>query len=103
MSARHSVVARLNALRDRVAEGAGHLSPSTRRAAASGADVPVEARAYTDKVRRHAYRVVDRDVEDLRAAGWSEDEIFELTIAIAMDAGLSRLNRARRVLEEAGR
>jgi alkylhydroperoxidase family enzyme len=42
-------------------------------------------------VHRHAYRVVDADVEALRDAGWSEEAIFELTIAAALGAGLRRL------------
>jgi alkylhydroperoxidase family enzyme len=41
-------------------------------------------------VRRHAYRVTDRDVEELKAAGFSEDEIFEHTVAAAVAAGLDR-------------
>ena len=44
-----------------------------------------------EKVRRHAYRVVDADVEALRAAGWSEEQLFELTVATALSVGLERL------------
>ena len=90
-------------LHERVTEGPGKLSGGVRRAAASGHSVPEEAQAYTDKVRRHAYKVVDRDVDDLRAAGWTEDQIFELTTAIAMGEGMSRWKRARHVLDEASR
>ncbi len=97
---RGSVGTRLSEVRARVTEGPGELSASVRQAAASGADVPPEARAYTEKIRRHAYKVVDRDVEDLKAAGWSEDQIFELTIAIAVGEGLSRLDHALWLLEE---
>jgi alkylhydroperoxidase family enzyme len=93
---------RLRALRDHVAEAPGQLSPVVRVAALSGAAVPAAAQAYTDKVRRHAYKVTDRDVEDLRAAQWSEDQIFELTVAAALGAGVSRLDHARRALREAG-
>jgi alkylhydroperoxidase family enzyme len=46
---------------------------------------------YLEKVRLHAYRVNDRDVEELKAAGFSEDEIFEHTVAAATAAGLERL------------
>jgi alkylhydroperoxidase family enzyme len=42
-------------------------------------------------VRRHAYRVVDTDVDALRAAGLSDEQIFELTIATALQQGLRRL------------
>jgi alkylhydroperoxidase family enzyme len=47
---------------------------------------------YVDTVLRHAYRVTDAQVETLRAAGLSEDEIFELTVATAVGAGLERLD-----------
>lgn len=99
MTSRPGVIARLYELRDRVTEGSGELPRGVRRAAASGASVPVEAQSYTDKVRRHAYKVVDRDIAELRAAGWSEDEIFELTVATALQAGLSRWDHATRILE----
>lgn len=95
--------ARLLELRDRVTEGPGKLSVTVRRAAGSGGSVPAEAQAYVDKIRRHAYKVVDRDLETLKAAGWSEDELFELTVATAMEAGVSRWERVSRLLEEARR
>jgi alkylhydroperoxidase family enzyme len=53
---------------------------------------------FLNKVRRHAYRVTDEDVEALKAAGHSEDEIFELTVAAAVAAGLERRAAALRVL-----
>ena len=102
MASKRSVYDRLHDLRDLVVDGPGELPPAVRRAATSGDDAPAVAQAYTEKVRRHAYKVVDRDVEELRAAGWSEDEIFELTVATALGAGLSRLEHARSVLREAG-
>lgn len=101
MTARPSFVGRFTELYERVTAGPGELAASVRHAAASGGPVPADASAYTDKVRRHAYKVVDRDVEELIAAGWSENEIFELTVAIAMGEGMTRLERARRALQEA--
>jgi alkylhydroperoxidase family enzyme len=49
-------------------------------------------------VRRHAYRVTDSQVEALRAAELNEDEIFELTVAAAVGAGLDRLDAGMRAL-----
>jgi alkylhydroperoxidase family enzyme len=49
-------------------------------------------------VRRHAYRVTDEDVVELRRRGLSEDEIFELTVATAVSAGLERLEAGLRAL-----
>jgi alkylhydroperoxidase family enzyme len=49
---------------------------------------------YLEKVRLHAYKVVDRDVDELKAAGFSEDDIFEHTVSAATAAGLERLDAA---------
>ena len=102
MRPRQDIVQQLHELRDGVAEGPGKLSPLIRKAALSGSAVPSVAQTYTGKVRRYAYKVIDRDVENLKAAQWSEDEIFELTVATALGAGLSRLDQALRALDEAG-
>jgi hypothetical protein len=53
---------------------------------------------YLEKVRLHAYKVVDRDVDDLKAA-FSEDEIFKHTVAAAVAAGLERLDAGLRAVE----
>lgn len=85
-------------LRQRVVDGSGELDRGVRAAAFRGEAVPEAAAVYVDKVRRHAYKVSDGDVEALRAAGWTEDAIFELTVATALGAALSRLDRARRAM-----
>ena len=46
-----------------------------------------------DKVRLHAYRITDADVDALRATH-SEDAIFEATVSVAVAAGLERLDAA---------
>ena len=53
---------------------------------------------YLEKVRDRAYAVTDRDVEALKEAGFSEDEIFEQTVAVAIAEGLRRLDRATEVI-----
>ena len=60
---------------------------------------PAEFAPYLEKVRLHAYRVTDRDVDELKDAGFSEDEIFEQTVSAATAAGLERLAAALRTLE----
>ncbi|MFL6034906.1 MAG: hypothetical protein ACJ74I_07495 [Gaiellaceae bacterium] len=62
-----------------------------REAAQPERPAPPELAAYLDKVRLHAYEVTDRDVEELKEAGFSEDEIFEHTVSAAVAAGLARL------------
>jgi alkylhydroperoxidase family enzyme len=59
---------------------------------------PPKFAAYLDKVRRHAYRTTDEDVQALKDAGYSEDEIFEQTVSAAVAAGLERLDAGLRVL-----
>jgi alkylhydroperoxidase family enzyme len=59
---------------------------------------PPEFALYLDKVRRHAYRITDEDIEALTRAGYSDDAIFELTVAAAVAAGLERLRAGLRVL-----
>lgn len=55
---------------------------------------PPEMAAYLEKVRDRAYAVVDRDIEELKEAGFSEDAIFEQTVAVAIAEGLRRLDIA---------
>jgi hypothetical protein len=53
---------------------------------------------YLAKVRECAHTVTDGDVESLKAAGISEDEIFEQTVAAAIGEGLRRLDIAMRLV-----
>jgi hypothetical protein len=87
---------------DAVLDGPGTLDPGVRRAAASGEDVPEVLRTYVDKVARHAYKVTDEDVAALRAAGYSEDQIFELTVSCAVGAGLRRREAGLRAIRGEG-
>ena len=54
--------------------------------------------AYLAKVRSGAYAVTDADVEELKEAGLTEDEIFEATTGVAIAEGLRRLDAAERVI-----
>ena len=62
------------------------------------APAPPEMAGYLEKVRERAYTVVDRDIEALTECGFSEDEIFEQTVAVAIAEGLRRLDRAAAVI-----
>ena len=68
------------------------LIASLREAAQPDRPAPPEFARYLEKVRTGAYRVTDRDVEELKAAGYSEDEIFEQTVSAAVAAGLAQLD-----------
>jgi alkylhydroperoxidase family enzyme len=68
------------------------------RAALPKREAPAEFDTYLDKVRRHAYTITDEDVQALKEAGHSEDEIFEHTVSAAAAAGLERLDAGLRSL-----
>lgn len=59
-----------------------------------------ELHTYVDKVTNYAYKVVDDDLEKLKAKGFSEDEIFEITVTVAAGAGLGRLKRGLELLQK---
>ena len=59
---------------------------------------PAAMAEYLVKVHERAYTVTDADVEALKSAGCTEDEIFEQTVAVAIGEGLRRLDAARDVL-----
>jgi len=69
-----------------------------RRAAASGEGVPAALHAWVTKVRERAYATTDEELEAVRHAGYSEDEIFEATVAAALGAGLERYDAGLRAL-----
>lgn len=69
-----------------------------RSVVATSAPAPAEMAAYLAKVRDRAYTIVDRDIEALEKAGFSEDVIFEQTVAVAIAEGLRRLDRANEVI-----
>ena len=68
------------------------------RAAGARDGVPPSLASYVDTVARHAYKVTDQDVAALQAAGQSDDEIFEITVAAAVGAALHRLERGMAAL-----
>ncbi len=94
-----------------VLETPGHLDAAIRRAIEAHAarlagpegeiasDVPGDLVPYVEKVARHAYKVVDADIEGLEEAGYSEDAIFEATLAAALGAARARLAAGLAALE----
>ena len=63
-----------------------------RKVVDAAPSAPAAAASYLDKVRGRAYTVTDADVAALVAAGLSEEEIFEQTVAVAVAEGLRRLD-----------
>jgi alkylhydroperoxidase family enzyme len=67
-------------------------------AAQPGREAPPEFAPYLEKVRDAAYAVEDADVQALKDAGFSEDDIFEQTVSAAVAAGLERLEAGLRAV-----
>ena len=76
-------------------------------AAPQETSLPPEMRTYVTKVATNAYKVTDRDIEQLRANGYNEDAIFEITLSVAAGAGrmclqqgLAAMKGAKNALKE---
>jgi hypothetical protein len=86
------------ALQDRIVNGEGRASPEQRARAFGNAGLPEPLDGLLGKVTASPTRVTDADFAAARAAGYSEDELFELVICAAVgqsarlyDAGLAAL------------
>jgi hypothetical protein len=88
-------------LRQSVFQGPGQVDPQMRQSAASGEALPEPWLSYTAKIRNEPWSVTDSDIESLRAAGHSEDEIFEMTVAAAVGASLRTLDAGLQALHGA--
>ncbi len=84
-------------LRTEIATYAGML---TLDQTTDASQIPDELRPYITKVILHAYKTTDRDIEQLKAAGYSEDELYELTISAAFGAGYARYQQGLALLKE---
>jgi hypothetical protein len=89
------------ALVDRVLNGEGGASPELRARAFSNADLPAPLHALIDKVATRPTQVTDADFAAAKAAGFSEDQLFELVVSAAVgqsarlyEAGLAALAEA---------
>ena len=89
------------ALVDRVLNGAGRASAELRARAFNNADVPPPLQALIGNVATRPTQVTDADFAAAKAAGFSEDQLFELVISAAVgqsarlyEAGLAALAEA---------
>lgn len=83
-------------LRQAVEAHAARLSGGTR----SALEIPTDLVDYVDKVTQYAYKITDEDIQQLKAAGYSEDAIFEITLCASVGASLARLERGLIGLKE---
>jgi hypothetical protein len=80
------------ALRRSIEERAAAMSGRLADSAPAGA-IPEEIAAFADKVATAAWRLTDEDVEALLEAGYTQDDVFEITVSAAMGASHGRLER----------
>ncbi|HZT45167.1 MAG TPA: hypothetical protein VFA24_03220 [Gaiellaceae bacterium] len=69
-----------------------------RAVVASLPPAPAELEPLLAKTRERAYAVTDADLAAAKAAGSSEDAIFEQLVGAAIGEGLRRLDRAAEVI-----
>ena len=92
--------------------GAVGIAPATERqaemdfaAGAGGAtraevQLPDALRGYVEKVTHDPYKVVERDLDELVEAGYTEDAVFEITVATALGAAVGRMEKTLTLIEE---
>jgi len=88
----------VEAIRQAVLDAHAVTEPQLRAAAARGDELPDPWRGYAATVRETSYRITDADTERLFAAGCTQDEIFEVTVAAAVGAAMDGFDAGRRAL-----
>jgi alkylhydroperoxidase family enzyme len=61
--------------------------------------LPEALAAWVDQVASRAWTITDEDCAKLRAAGFDEDAIYEVTVAAAVGASVARMQAGLRALE----
>jgi predicted RNA polymerase sigma factor len=87
-------------LLETVLDARGESDPSVRRAAFEGRVVPPDLQALIEKIRAHAYKVTDEDLERVRAT-YGDDALFEIIVATALGASERRLLAGLEALNDA--
>jgi hypothetical protein len=87
----------------RILEGDGQASREQRKAAFDNGGLPEPMRTLIEQVAKHANQVTDQDVAAVRAAGLSEDQIFEIVVCGAVGQAVRQHERALAALEAAAR
>ena len=97
-AARPNRLAAIQRVREAALRSRGVTDPDVRTSAREGTPVPPPLGPYLDKVRAAARTITDEEVDGLRAAGWSEESLVELTIAAAMGEAGRRHDAVLRAL-----
>jgi alkylhydroperoxidase family enzyme len=91
----------LRAIEQRILTGPGMAPPDLRAKAFADSDLPEPLAKLVDKVANRSFQVTDADFAAAMAAGFTEDQLFELVICAAVgessriyQAGLVALAKA---------
>ena len=88
-------------LEERLRNGPGELAPAVRAAAIDADPLPdPQAQRYAETLRQHAYQLTDRHLAELAQAGWTDGQVFELTVVAAFGAARRRLDAGLAALAE---
>jgi hypothetical protein len=90
------------ALRDAVQTSEGVTPGGVRGGVVSGGTTGTPLDSYIDLVRYGSYAITRDHIRDLGTAGWSEDAVFEITIAAALSESYRRLMGGIAALNQAG-
>jgi hypothetical protein len=91
------------ALVARIVEGDGKASNAQRRQAFESATVEGPVGRLGDKVSQRAHEVTDEDIDAARAAGLSEDQIFEIVVCAAIGEATRQYDTALAALDAASK
>ncbi len=86
---------------ERVLGGGGRAPRELRRAAFDNSGLEEPLATLVQKVAHNAYRVTDEDVAAVRAAGYSEDQVFELVVCAAIGQATRQYESAMDALRAA--
>lgn len=65
------------------------------------ASLPSSLHGWINRMAVASHSIIDDDVEYLRRAGWSEEEIYELSVVTALSVSSVEIERGMAALEEA--
>jgi AhpD family alkylhydroperoxidase len=85
-------------LRHAVLVAPATTEPALRAAAAAGGPLPEPWQSHVGAVQDASHTITDTEIAGLTAAGHTEDEIFEVTVAAAVGAALRSFDAGRHAL-----
>lgn len=86
---------------ERVLKGPGMALQDLRARAFNNADVPEAVRGLIDKVANRPAQITDADFADAAAAGFDDNQLFELVICAAVGQANRQYEAAQAALAEA--